>query len=117
MKSMIDIEKRLGEIAKKSRKGPGIDLQYCSPAASLAQTLTGELIQTPDRREMTWGNGNELKPVSDAMKLRWLEPYKYRPEQLDEIRREWETSPHERDKAALKELDRLESMLAQDSEG
>ena len=114
MKSMDNIMKRLDEIAKKSRQRTAMSyrLEYASQATALAQTLTSTAIQTPERCELTWGRVTKLPSVSDAQKLRWLAPYKFHPERLDAIRRGWNESPHERDKAALVELDRLQHTMA-----
>jgi hypothetical protein len=112
IKNMDGITKRLDAVAKKSRTGTETSyrLEYTSQATALAQTLTGMAIQTPERWEMTWGRGNKLPSTSDSQKLRWLAPYKFHPERLDAIRRAWNESPHERDKAALVELDRLQML-------
>ena len=114
MRSMEAISKRLIEAEKKSRQGTDASclLEYASQATALAQTLTSTAIQTPERCELTWGRGTKLPPVSDAQKLRWLASYKFHPERLDAIRRGWNESPHERDKAALVELDRLQHTMA-----
>ena len=111
MRSMESISKRLIEAEKKSRQGTEAPyrFEYASPATALAQTLTGIAIQTAERCELTWGRGTKLPLVSDAQKLRWLAPYRFHPERLDEIRRAWECSPHARDKAALVELARLQA--------
>ena len=114
MKNVDSITKRLNEIAKKSRTGTetSYQLEYASSATGLAQTLTSMAIQTPEYWELVWGRGNKLPTVSDAQKLRWLAPYKFHPERLDAIRRAWNESSHERDKAALVELDRLQHTMA-----
>jgi hypothetical protein len=52
--------------------------------------------------KLHWGG----KPLtSDSFKIKWLR--QYQPEQIAEFRREWEESIQERDKIALRELDRL----------
>lgn len=114
MKSMETFLKRLIEVEKNSRQGTEASymLEYASRATALAQTLTSMAIQTPEYWELVWGRGTKLPPVSDAQKLRWLAPYKFHPERLDAIRRAWNESPHERDKAALVELDRLQHTMA-----
>jgi hypothetical protein len=115
MKSMSDITKRLDEVAKKSRKGTEVSyrFEYASRATALAQTLTCMAIQTRERYEMTWGQGDKLPSASDGQKLKWLK--QCTPAQIDEIRQEWEESPHERDKIALQELDRLLPMMSQET--
>jgi len=114
MRSVESISKRLIEAEKKSRQRTETSelFEYLSPAASLAQILTSLAIQTPERYEMTWEGGNKLPSASDAQKLRWLAPYRFHPERLDAIRQEWEESPHERDKLALHELDRLQPLMS-----
>lgn len=115
MKSLEGLSRRLAEVEKAGRSGSGPDLDYSSRSVALAQILTGIAIQTPELWEMTWVQGGHLPRASDGQKLKWI--IQLPTARLEEIRASWMASTFERDKAALKELERLEPMLMQGSDG
>jgi hypothetical protein len=114
MKCIDKFTKRLNEVERESKRGTetSFRFEYTSQATALAQTLTGMAIQTLELYEMTWGRGDKLPPASDAQKLRWLKPYIFHPDRLDAIRLEWAASSFERDKVALRELNRLLPLMS-----
>jgi len=105
------IDKRLAAVEQK-REGPvTIVCSYPSRADSTAYYLTGgmekeEPVNGPFKIKLHWGS---KPPSSDSFKLKWLK--QYTPEQIDEFRREWESSDCERDRVALAELYRLMEMV------
>jgi len=106
------IEKRLTAVEQK-RKTPGtIVNSFPSRADSTAYFLTNgteieEPVNGPFIIKLHW---SDKPPSGDPFKLRWLK--QYTPAQIDEFRREWEESTHERDKVALQELDRLLPLIS-----
>lgn len=110
MKNMDGITKRLNEVEKKSRgRVVTMHVAYKSRADTAAYLLSGNMLKNePGVYELTWGNE---QPASDAQKIKWIRQCK--PDQLAEIRREWEASTYERDKIALVELYRLLPTMTQ----
>ena len=106
------IEKRLKAVEQK-RKTPGTIVSYFpSRADSTAYFLSGgmekeEPVDGPFEIKLNW---SDKPPSSDSFKLKWLR--QYTPAQIDEIRQEWIESTFERDKVALQELDRLQSLMS-----
>ena len=107
------IEKRLAAVEQK-RKIPGTIVSYFpSRADSTAYYLSGGLendepcVNGKLKIKLHW---SDKPPSSDSFKLRWLK--QYTPAQIDEFRRKWEESTHERDKIALEELDRLLPLIS-----
>jgi len=107
------IEKRLAAVEQK-RKTPGTIVSYFpSRADSTAYYLSGGMEEEEPcvngtlKIKLHWG---VKPPSSDSFKLKWLR--QYTPAQIDEIRQEWIESTFERDKVALQELDRLQSLMS-----
>jgi hypothetical protein len=57
--------------------------------------------------EIEWSH---KPPTGDAVKLKWLRQYTH--EEIDGFRQSWSKSDYERDKVALKELERLRTLRA-----
>ena len=105
MKTLLDIEKRLtaAEI-NESKRGKSFVLKYCSRAHGLAYYLSnGMPNEEPNVFELHWSGTRP--PNDDAFKLRLLAQLSS--EHIDEVRAMWVESNWERDKVALKELERL----------
>jgi hypothetical protein len=102
------IEKRLKAVEQKRKRPATIVCSYPSRADSCSYYLSGGMekeepvVSGKLKINLHWSG---KPPTSDAFKLKWLR--QYTPAQIDEFRREWEVSTFERDKVALRELDRL----------
>ena len=112
MKSMDRIVKRLSAVEQKRKTTGKIVSYFPSQADSTAYFLTNgaeieEPVDGPFKIKLHW---SDKPPSSDSFKLKWLK--QYTPAQIDEFRREWEESTHERDKVALQELDRLLPLIS-----
>ncbi len=108
------IIKRLAAAEQKQKRHVTIVCRSPSRADSCSYYLSGGMekeepvVSGKLKISLHWSG---KPPTSDAFKLKWLR--QYTPAQIDEIRREWDESPYERDKAALQELDRLLPMMSQ----
>jgi hypothetical protein len=109
------IEKRLAAVElEQKRKTPGTIVNiFPSQADSTAYYLSGGM-----EKEEPCVNGTleinlhfgDKPPTGDAFKIKWLR--QYNPVQIHEFRREWMASTYERDKIALRELDRLQPLIS-----
>jgi hypothetical protein len=101
MRRTNDIEKRLRTVELKTRGNAQIFCEFTSQATATSQVLTGIFIRESGHVELGW----DKKPKDDRTKLKWLKQYNQ--ERIDGFKKEWIESTRERDKIALKELDRL----------
>ena len=105
-----NIEKRLAVAEQKRKRPVNIVGRFPSRADSTGYYLSGGMEKNePGVFHLHW---SDKPPTSDAIKLKWLR--QYTTAQIAEIRHEWEASTFERDKIALLELDRLQTMRVQD---
>ena len=106
------IEKRLAAVEQK-RKTPGTIVSYFPPQSDSTAFYLSDGMEKEEPADgpliikLSFGG---RPPSSDSFKLRWLKQYTR--EQIDEIRQEWIESTFERDKVALQELDRLQSLMS-----
>lgn len=106
MKNLINIEKKL-EAAEKAMPHHEVayKLEYTGRIRATEQILTN-MPPDDDVYELRWPNESHS---SDSMKLKWLG--QYTPEQIEEMRSEWMKSNKPRAVAALKELNRLLTLV------
>lgn len=104
MKTLLDIEKRLVAAEKnESKRGKTFVLKYCSRANALAYVFSNCMPnEEPNVFELHWP---EKPPTTDAIKLKLLAQIPS--DRIDAIRVAWAKSPWQRDKIALRELNRL----------